>query len=804
MLVTAALIVAVVLTVKVAVWAVRGSAYVVENFLKGLSGVVSDSVRFVAAVIAAAAYCGLSVGHVVLARWSGANHYGRAFGAECGAAGAALWRASVVHPLRMLSLRSAVDGVASRLPQTIRDAPGPTGPAVPMVSGGSLAGSGPGGVGGVGVGGGGESGGGGGGGVWDGQAESEPSRGHKTPAFEGYTIVGTLRGGGSGGRLYIARPGRFKLAAFERAGFHGVGDVVIKSFSIREGSSLPQIVRESRALEAAKRLGLVLEHALAGERFYYVTRFVPGSALGVVTQRLHAVAGPEGLGPRDLRRAVSYACDLVATLDLYHRAGLWHKDIKPDNIIIDERDGRAHLVDFGLVTPLRSSMTLTTHGTEYFRDPEMVRMALRGVKVHEVDGARFDVYGAGAVLYSVLQNEFPAHGALSRITRRCPEALRWIVRRAMTEYDKRYASAAAMLADLRAVLEHPEIASAEPADLPSLRQGGATEAALLPEQALPQEAPARPAAVRQEEARVPAQAAAGLGGVGAGVGAGVVAQSGGAAQGAGATPRRSAREQLESARARVAARRAGAARRRGGGRARAGNSRALAGSGGGAGGGVPAPRRATGAMVAGGTLAAAGVVAGIITVGTLSAGRRGAGHGSAPVTLAPGGGGVSARGGSSGAGVPGALVSASLTGQAAPSMVYDPPVRALVVRDDTARSLAPGGGPGSQIDTVVSRLALHGILATEADSVEAEASLRRAVGLTPPDSLDGRSAIRLWLISAAPEGVDAVLWFHNAADARSGPAVRVIALEKRGLDGFEGVVRGRLDGHVARQNHTLR
>ena len=49
---------------------------------------------------------------------------------------------------------------------------------------------------------------------------------------------------------------------------------------------------------------------------------------------------------------------------------------------------RAHLVDFGLLSRLRSAMTLTTHGTEYFRDPEMVRMALRGVKVHEVRAPR--------------------------------------------------------------------------------------------------------------------------------------------------------------------------------------------------------------------------------------------------------------------------------------------------------------------------------------------------------------------------------------------------------------------------------
>ena len=65
---------------------------------------------------------------------------------------------------------------------------------------------------------------------------------------------------------------------------------------------------------------------------------------------------------------------------------------------------RAHLVDLGLVTPLSSAMTLTTHGTEYYRDPEMVRLAMQGVKVHEVGGVKFDVYSAGAVLYSMIEN----------------------------------------------------------------------------------------------------------------------------------------------------------------------------------------------------------------------------------------------------------------------------------------------------------------------------------------------------------------------------------------------------------------
>ena len=114
-------------------------------------------------------------------------------------------------------------------------------------------------------------------------------------------------------------------------------------------------------------------------------------------------------------------------------------------------------------------MTLTTHGTEYYRDPEMVRLAMRGVRVHDVDGVKFDLYSAGAVLFSMIESSFPAHGSLSRITKRCPEALRWVVRRAMAEMHTRYTSAAEMLADVRVILEASDPFAVRPADLPSVQ-----------------------------------------------------------------------------------------------------------------------------------------------------------------------------------------------------------------------------------------------------------------------------------------------------------------------------------------------
>jgi serine/threonine protein kinase len=408
----------------------KGIGWLFGQVFRFVGGEVGDVLRVVGAIFTTIVFVPLTIGSIVVGRWSAAGHFGRAIQGEFVAIGGALYRIVVGHPARLFCLTPLTDGIERRLPQVVAAVPGADAPSKRRVG-----------------------------------------------QFEGYTIVGSLPGGGSGGKLFVAEPDEIKRAGFERGGQTGVGQVVIKTFSLKDGSSLPQIVRESRALDAAKKLGLVLEHELTDERFYYVTRYVPGESLTLVTQRLHAASGPGGLGREQFRTGLSYIADLLRTLDIYHRGGLWHKDVKPDNIVVDRH--AAHLVDFGLVSSLRSAMTLTTHGTEYFRDPEMVRMALKGVKVHEVNGAKFDVFGAGAVMFSVIENSFPAHGGLSQITQRCPEAVRWVVRRAMTDYDKRYASAGEMLADVEFVLQAADPFAVKPVDLPSMR-GGAVGVAQSP------------------------------------------------------------------------------------------------------------------------------------------------------------------------------------------------------------------------------------------------------------------------------------------------------------------------------------
>lgn len=399
---------------------------VLGNIFRFIGAEVKDLLRFVSSVLASVLFAPLVVLSIVIGRWSASKHYAGSLIDELRGATRCVYRFFVGNPARLFGLGGALEGVERRVPEAMAAAP----------------------------------------------TRDKPSK-KRVGMFDGYKIVGSLKGGGSGGKLYIAEPDEVKQAVFSKRKLGEIDQVVIKVFSLNDGSSLPQIVRESRALDAARQLGLVLEHEMSPERFYYVMRYVPGESLSVVTQRMHTLSSSDGLGDEEMGKAMGYMRDLLVALDTYHNAELWHKDVKPDNIIVDGRDdhAHAHLVDFGLVTPMRSAMTLTTHGTEYFRDPELVRQALRGVKVHQIDGSKFDVYAAGAVLYSMVENSFPAHGGLSQITKRCPEALRWIVRRAMAEYDRRYPSAAVMLADLRVVMEAQDPFSLKPIDLPSVSDG---------------------------------------------------------------------------------------------------------------------------------------------------------------------------------------------------------------------------------------------------------------------------------------------------------------------------------------------
>ncbi len=421
--------------VRAVTWVLAGLGTLIGAAAGGLArfvgGVITDTGRCVGHVVTALCALPLALASLSMLRFKAGGHYGRALEDALYGCVISIYRVVLGHPLRLIGFGALSDSIEVGAPSLFAAEPR-TAPA--------------------------------------GLIPRRQASSGRAPQFEGYKVKDELRAGGSGARLFLAQPAHSKREALAKRGLEAQGDVVIKAFDRRFGSTVPQIVRESRALEAARGLGLVLEHVTHDDSFYYVMPFVPGRDLDLETKDLHERSGGAGLGKAELTLALGYARDLCQQLTRFHEGGLWHKDIKPSNLLVSE--GRLRVVDFGLVTPLESALTLTTHGTEFFRDPELVRLALAGKRVQDVDGVKFDLYSAGAVLYSMMENSFPAHGSLSSISKEVPEGLRWIVRRSMADVEKRYGSAREMLSDVLALLDAPDPYAVPLAALPSV--SGAT------------------------------------------------------------------------------------------------------------------------------------------------------------------------------------------------------------------------------------------------------------------------------------------------------------------------------------------
>lgn len=277
---------------------------------------------------------------------------------------------------------------------------------------------------------------------------------------EDYEVVDELPRGGSSARLYVVRKKDDRNGQL----------YVLKYFNLRAGGNLESVVRESHAAQLAQKLGLIIESELGDNAFWYIMPYYHGETLtgGVMRNIKHA--RENNTVNEHYRISLGYVHQLLQIIAQYHEAGVFHKDIKPDNLIINGE--RIYLVDIGLMTPLSSMAQLTTHGTEYFRDPEMVKLALEGREVRQVDAAKFDVYSIGAVLFFTLSGEFPTSGALSRLPREVPMAAQWVVNRAMTGMHQRYGDARAMLTDIDYLCwaaSQGTLDQVKPADLPSFK-----------------------------------------------------------------------------------------------------------------------------------------------------------------------------------------------------------------------------------------------------------------------------------------------------------------------------------------------
>ncbi|MGH2871554.1 MAG: protein kinase domain-containing protein, partial [Solirubrobacteraceae bacterium] len=169
------------------------------------------------------------------------------------------------------------------------------------------------------------------------------------------------------------------------------------------------------------------------------------------------------VGPLDTQEALAYAIEIGRGLTVAHARTMVHRDIKPQNVLIDA-EGRAKLTDFGISRQLeRDGLTATGRvlGTTDYVSPEQ---ALG----HHVSG-QSDLYSLGVVLYEMLTGELPYQGenqvavAMKHVRESIPDvrrlrpeasaALAAVIERATAkELSERYADDAEMIAELEDAL----------------------------------------------------------------------------------------------------------------------------------------------------------------------------------------------------------------------------------------------------------------------------------------------------------------------------------------------------------------
>ena len=209
-------------------------------------------------------------------------------------------------------------------------------------------------------------------------------------AVSGQYEVLRLLGEGGMGAVYLAR---------ERLLERLVAIKVLRS-ELVHGDARERFIREARTAAKLTHPHIVPLYSFgqAEDTLFYIMGFVEGESLEDRIKR----AGR--LGASEAQRILA---ELADALEYAHSNGVVHRDIKPDNILIDGASGRAILTDFGIAKVTTGGMTITRTGmivgTPLYMSPE------QAAGDREIDG-RSDIYSLGVIGYRMLTGRHPFQG----------------------------------------------------------------------------------------------------------------------------------------------------------------------------------------------------------------------------------------------------------------------------------------------------------------------------------------------------------------------------------------------------------
>ena len=224
----------------------------------------------------------------------------------------------------------------------------------------------------------------------DAQLQENPLAERLTQILEGaYTIEGEIGRGGMG-VVFAARD----LALKRRVAIK----VLPPELAFRQEIKI-RFMREAQTAARLSHPHIVPIHAVGDEGglVYFVMGYVDGESLGARLKRRHALPAEE------VRRIMKETAD---ALGMAHAMGIIHRDIKPDNVLLEGTRRRVMVTDFGIAKALSEvgPGTLTgtgiAIGTPHYMSPE------QAAGEREID-ARSDLYALGVVAFEMATGELP-------------------------------------------------------------------------------------------------------------------------------------------------------------------------------------------------------------------------------------------------------------------------------------------------------------------------------------------------------------------------------------------------------------
>jgi serine/threonine protein kinase len=245
-------------------------------------------------------------------------------------------------------------------------------------------------------------------------------------------------------------------------------DVAIKVLhagAVNDPESQRRFAHEARAVSALNHPNILTVHdiGIASGWPYIVTELIDGESLATLMAR----------GAVPVRKFLEIATQCASGLAAAHAAGIVHRDVKPNNIMI-RKDGCVKILDFGIAKMTQSTVAVANEttpgmvvGTANYMSPEQAR--------GEALDFRSDQFSLGLVFYRMLAGEAAFERSSSAGTMAAiiedevkpigptiPAPVRWAVERCLAkDRENRYAHTADLHYELKHILEHLSEITAE-------------------------------------------------------------------------------------------------------------------------------------------------------------------------------------------------------------------------------------------------------------------------------------------------------------------------------------------------------